>query len=68
MITKHSYYIYTDSWQCGEFEADDIRDALDQVDVPSHVTDVDSFCAWLEKCGEYGEIHEDGIIIAKVAS
>lgn len=62
------YYIYTDSGQYDEFEAESVEDALDQTDVPSHVTDCDSFTAWLEKCGGYGAIEENGEIIAEVRS
>lgn len=60
------YYIFTDSDQYDEFEAESVADALSQVDVPSSVVDAATFEGWLERVGGYGEIHEDGVIVACV--
>jgi hypothetical protein len=60
------YYIFTDGEQYDEFEAENLADALDQIDVPSHVTDARSFEAWLESCGGYGVIYEDDTCLANV--
>lgn len=62
------YYIYTDSGQYDEFEAASVAEALDAIDVPRSVTSVETFEAWLERVGGYGEIREDGVTIAEVKS
>ena len=67
-MTLRSYYIFTDSGQYDEFEADNVADALDQIDVPEKVRTAEQFEEWLNDCGGYGEIHEDGEVIARVES
>lgn len=62
------YHIYTDSGNYDEFEAESVTDALDQIDVPSSVTDSDTFVEWLDRVGGYGAIEENGEIIAEVKS
>jgi hypothetical protein len=67
-MEMHRYYIFTDGGQYDEFEAADVADALDQTDVPGWVRSPEAFERWLDRCGGYGEIVEDGVAIARVGS
>ncbi len=61
-----TYYIYTDSGS-GEIEAENVSEALARWGwAPKGVSSVEAFKKWLEQCGGFGGIHEDGTPIAKV--
>lgn len=61
------YYIYTDSCGSQEIQADTLADALAEWGaVPKSVTTAEAFTGWLERCGGYGGIQEDGLQIANV--
>lgn len=60
------YYIYTDGGQ-QEIEAKNLKQALvEWGEAPKYVTTAAAFEEWLEKCGGYGGIQEDGLQIANV--
>lgn len=67
MFASHTYYIFTDSTSCDDIEAADVADALDQFGCPESVRSIRQFEAWLERVGGYGQIQEDGVIVAKVS-
>ena len=52
-----------------EIEANNLAEALKEWgEAPAKVTTAEEWEAWLEKLGGYGNIQEDGVIIARVAS
>ena len=64
----NKYYIYTDGGSA-ELEANNLAEALSEWgEAPKSVTTSEAFEEWLEKCGGYGGIQENGIQIANVRS
>ena len=64
----NKYYIYTDGGS-QELEAATFAEALAEWgQSPKSVTTAEAFEAWLEKCGGFGGIQENGIQIANVRS
>ena len=63
-----TYDITTDSGS-QTIEAETLAEALREWDeAPSKVTTAEAWEAWLEKLGGFGNIQEDGVVIALVES
>lgn len=63
-----TYDITTDSGS-QTIEAETLAEALREWDeAPAKVTTVEAWETWLEKLGGFGNIQEDGVVIARVAS
>ena len=63
-----TYDITTDS-NSQTIEAETLADALREWDeAPTKVTTAEAWETWLEKIGGFGNLQEDGVVIARVAS
>lgn len=63
----HVYSISTDGGSYDDFEAADVSEALEMTDCPTSVRSAEGFERWLNRCGGYGWIEEDGVRIAEVS-
>ena len=64
----NTYDITTDSGS-QTIEAENLAEALREWnEAPAKVTTAEAWEAWLDKLGGYGNIQENGVIIARVAS